>query len=399
MKQQSKLLGGILLVAGTTIGAGMLALPVCTGAAGFMPSVFMLISYWLYMTFTAFLLLEVTLWMKPHANLITMASFTLGRAGRILSWILYLFLLYALTTAYIAGSSPFIVASINLVFDILVPAWVGTIPLLAIFGFFVYRGLRAVDYANRLLMIGLIITYILLIIFLTPSVKIQLLSHVDWKMLALGTSIVATSFGFHVIIPSLTVYLDQDINLLKKVIGLGSAIPLFIYLIWEAIALGIIPLDGVNGILNGYRQGANGAYLLASTLNNPSITLIATLFSFCAIITSFLGVSLSLKDFLADGLKIDKNGKGNLLLYLLTFLPPVLINFIKPAIFLKALEYAGVFGVVVLLGLFPTLMVWRGRYHQHLSSRFTVPGGKLSLMLSLAFSLLLIMIELLNKIY
>lgn len=39
MNQIHRLIGGILLVAGTTIGAGMLALPIVTGFAGFWPSI------------------------------------------------------------------------------------------------------------------------------------------------------------------------------------------------------------------------------------------------------------------------------------------------------------------------------------------------------------------------
>src|SRR5271155_679249 len=101
-----RLIGGILLVSGTTIGAGMLALPIVTGFAGFWPSVALFIVYWLYMTFTAFLMLETNLWMEEHTNLITMAKRTLGRGGQILSWIIYLFLLYTLTTAYLAGGGP-----------------------------------------------------------------------------------------------------------------------------------------------------------------------------------------------------------------------------------------------------------------------------------------------------
>ena len=53
-----RLIGGILLVAGTTIGAGMLALPVVTGFVGFWPSLALFFVYWLYMTFTAFLMFE-----------------------------------------------------------------------------------------------------------------------------------------------------------------------------------------------------------------------------------------------------------------------------------------------------------------------------------------------------
>ena len=37
----TKIIGGTLLVAGTAIGAGMLALPVLTGMAGFVPSLFL----------------------------------------------------------------------------------------------------------------------------------------------------------------------------------------------------------------------------------------------------------------------------------------------------------------------------------------------------------------------
>ena len=86
----------------------MLALPVATGFAGFFPSIAIIVVYWLFLTFTAFLLLEVTLWMAPGANLISMARQTLGRPGEILSWIIYLFLLYALLTAYIAGGGTII---------------------------------------------------------------------------------------------------------------------------------------------------------------------------------------------------------------------------------------------------------------------------------------------------
>jgi tyrosine-specific transport protein len=50
------LFGGMLLVAGCCIGAGMLALPVLTGLSGFDPSLLVLIAAWAFLTFTAFLL-------------------------------------------------------------------------------------------------------------------------------------------------------------------------------------------------------------------------------------------------------------------------------------------------------------------------------------------------------
>jgi len=398
MRRHSKLVGGILLVSGTTIGAGMLALPVSTGAAGFFPSSLLFIAYWIYMTFTALLMLEVNLWMQPHTNLISMARSTLGTWGAAVSWGIYLFLLYSLTTAYIAGSGPIVVDFVQSVSGYVMPAWCGSIPLLLIFGFFVYKGTKSVDYVNRFLMIGLVVTYVAMTIFLTPHVEAALLKHMDWKYLLLGISVVATSFGFHIIIPSLTDYFDRDVAKLKKAILIGSSIPVVVYILWELLTLGIIPLNGPNGIFEGYVKGANGAHLLTEALGNTTIAMTARFFSFFAIVTSFMGVSLSLSDFLADGFKIKKTRGGRALLYALTFIPPLLITLTYPRAFLTALEYAGAFGVVTLLGLLPALMVWSGRYHKRFQSTFKAPGGKIALLMAMAVSLLVIGVEVANKI-
>jgi tyrosine-specific transport protein len=69
-----RLFSAIALVAGTCIGGGMLALPVATGISGFIPSTLMMTLCWIAMTASALLLLEVNLWMKEGAHMITMAS-------------------------------------------------------------------------------------------------------------------------------------------------------------------------------------------------------------------------------------------------------------------------------------------------------------------------------------
>lgn len=395
MKQHSRLVGGILLVAGTTIGAGMLALPVSTGMSGFLPSIILMTCYWLYMTFTAFLMLEVNLWMGRDNHLITMAKSTLGPAGQAASWLIYLFLLYALTTAYIAGGGPIIVDAFEFLTGIVLPVWAGAVPLLVVFGFFVYKGTHYVDHINRILMMGLVVAYFLMVTFLTPHVDRQLLQHVDFSYLWMGVSVVATSFGFHIIIPSLVSYLHRDVAKLKKVILIGSLIPLLVYISWEFLALGIIPLSGDHGIMEGYLNGSNGVHLMTAFLGHSAIALVTTVFSFFAIVTSFLGVSLSLSDFLADGLAIKKTRGGRLSLYVMTFLPPLCISLVDPRAFLTALEYAGAFGVVTLLGLLPALMAWSGRYVRHLApaSAFRTPGGKVALLAAMVISIAVIVLE------
>lgn len=397
MNSYSKVIGGILLVSGTTIGAAMLALPVSTGLAGFFPSVALLIVCWLFMTYTAFLLLEVNLWLGENTNLISMAKATLGKWGQAISWATYLFLLYALTTAYVAGSGPIVIDAIHSLTGLHLPAYAGSIPLLILFGFFVYRGTAYVDNVNRLLMLGLVIAYAAMIVLITPHVESTLLQHTHWPALLIAVSVVTTSFGFHIIIPSLTTYLQKDLKKLKLTILIGSIIPVIVYIIWEVMSLGVIPLTGEHSIVSGYNAGTNGAQLVSSILDNTFIAVFARCFAFFAIVTSFLGVSLSLSDFLADGFKIEKNRTGRLILCFLTFVPPLLFALTDPRAFLTALEYAGAFGVIILLVFMPALMVWRGRYHLNYSGEFKTPGGKLALLCVMAFSLIVVGLELANK--
>ncbi len=318
--------------------------------------------------------------------------------GEIASWGAYLFLLYALTTAYLAGCAPLVVNFLQNLFGVTLPAAFGALPVLILFGYFIYKGVHAVDWINRWMMIGLAIAYAALVILIIPYVDTAFYRHIEWPATVIAIPFIATSFGFHVVIPSLTTLMNRDPRKLRLAIWIGSAIPLVVYVIWIVLTLGIIPLEGKNGILNGYAEGANGASLLGSVLGSPFLDVLASSFSFFAIITSFLGVSISLSDCLSDGLKIPKNRTGKSLLCLLTFLPPLAFTLTDPRAFLSALDYAGAFGVMFLLGMMPALMTWSGRYRQKRLSIYTAPGGKLTLSAAVLFSGSVIIFELCRKL-
>jgi tyrosine-specific transport protein len=77
-------------------------------------------------------------------------------------------------------------------------------------------------------------------------------------------------------------------------------------------------------------------------------------------VTSFLGVSLSVVDFLADGFRLEKQGIEKFYLTLLTFLPPLVIAVLYPNAFQVGLSYAGIF-LTILIVLLPVLLVRNGR--------------------------------------
>lgn len=116
--QRGRLISAVFLVAGTCIGGGMLALPVATGISGFLPSTFIMTLCWLAMTASALLLLEVNLWMKEGAHVITMASTILGPIGKIISWCVYLFISYASIIAYTAAGGSLVIHGAGHLFDL-----------------------------------------------------------------------------------------------------------------------------------------------------------------------------------------------------------------------------------------------------------------------------------------
>lgn len=350
-----RFIGGVLLVAGTTIGAGMLALPVITSFGGFFPSVIIFAVCWLMMLCSAFFFLDVNLAVRGEPNFISMAGKTLGVPGKVASWIFYLLLLYSLLAAYIAASAPLFERAVLSLTDIHLPAAISRFALPVVFGMFIYLGTRGVDYINRLLMIGLILSYVMLVAFIPSHVDASLLAHFDFNASLIAIPVVMTSFGYHIIIPSLTTYLHHDTKLLRKALLWGSILPFCIYIVWQVLILGVVP----QGYLSqAWIQGVAATEPLAYLLKNSFIAKSALFFSFFAIVTSFLGVSLSLSDFLTDGLKIKKTWEGRLIALGLTFVPPLIFVFSYQRGFYIALEYAGVI-VAILLGILPSVMAWR----------------------------------------
>ncbi|MFM6139948.1 MAG: aromatic amino acid transport family protein, partial [Sphaerospermopsis kisseleviana] len=59
--QPGSVLGSTALIAGTTVGAGILALPAVTLPSGILPSTIVIIAVWLYTLFSGLLIAEVTL--------------------------------------------------------------------------------------------------------------------------------------------------------------------------------------------------------------------------------------------------------------------------------------------------------------------------------------------------
>lgn len=379
-----KLIGGILLVIGTTIGGGMLALPVVVCQCGFFGAMLMLFLCWAIMSFCAFLILEVNLWLPPDTNLISMAKKTLGKPGEIVAWFSFLLLLYCLLAAYISGGTD-VLQNLVAPLGLKLPSSIAALIFVGLFGAIVYQGIQAIDFVNRGLMTAKLLAYVLLVSFIVPHVSVEHLRHNNSYYLLSMVTVMLTSYGFATIVPSLRSYFNSDVKQLRKVMLIGSLIPLACYIIWVAAILGEIPLTGQYGLLEILSSGHTSSALTTALnyhLENSWIDSFANVFTSVCVTTSFLGVALCMTDFLADGFNIKKVGKGKLGLAIAALLPPLAMVFFYPNIFIIGLSYAGIL-CVILLVLLPVLMAWSGRYQKNLATvgDYEVFGGKLSLII------------------
>lgn len=268
--------------------------------------------------------------------------------------------------------------------------WQDSLIFTMLFGLVVYGGIRRVDLLNRALMFGKLAAYLILIVLIAPHINIANIQGGDYRYITGTVMILITSFGFAIIVPNLRDYFNDDIQVLKKVVIIGSLIPLFCYLAWDAVIMGSLPTAGPNGLaalMQDPHTTSTLAKNLSNTVNNTVISSLFNFFTSICMLTAFLGVSLCLISFLADGLNMVQQGRQGLGLFMMTFLPPLLIVVYYPGAYIHALNYAGIFCVILLL-LLPALMTVSGR--KKFSPRYIVPGGKFSQWLVIIFSIALL---------
>ena len=370
----SKMLGSIAIVAGTAIGAGMLALPLATAALGMIPAILLMVVIWGLSAYTSLLMLEINLRSGVGDNVHAITGKLLGKKGQMVQGASFLSLLFALTAAYLTGGSSLLVLKAQNMFDIVLDNQLAVVLFTLVLGGFAALGVAWVDKVSRFLFSLMILLLIVVVLFLLPEVSISSMATnaiaqsltSSWMA---AIPVVFTSFGFHVCIATLVRYLDGDAASLRKVLLIGSTIPLACYIFWLLVTLGTVGGNEISGF-NGSLPALISA--LQEIAHTPWISKCISLFADLALITSFLGVTLSLYDFVAELTRAKKTFLGRTQTWLLTFVPPLLCALYVPEGFVAVLGFAAV-PLVVMIIFLPIVMALRQR--QAVPQGYQVSGG------------------------
>lgn len=390
---KNRTVGSILIVAGTTIGAGMLAMPLASAGVGFGVTAGLLFGLWALMCYTALLLLEVYQHVPADTGLGSIARRYLGRPGQWLTGLSMLFLMYALTAAYISGAGELLAASLSQWLHIRLAPSGGVLLFTLIGGGVICVGTFLVDLFNRFLFSAKILFLVVMLALLMPHIhQLNLLTLPLAQGLALSAiPVIFTSFGFHGSVPSIVSYMNGDVRRLRRIFIIGSFIPLVAYLFWQLATLGSIDSPIFHALLADH-SGLNGLLqAIRTVVASAHVELAVHLFADLALATSFLGVALGLFDYLADLCGRSNSPAGRLQTGAITFLPPLAFALFYPRGFVLALSYAGV-ALAVLALIVPSLLAMKSR-RLHPQARWRVVGGAPALWLVFSCGIAVILIQ------
>lgn len=421
--QPGSVIGSSALIAGTTVGAGVLALPAVTFPAGVIPSTVLMVAVWLYMVISGLLVAEVNLQAmrqsgQPDVGLLATIRGSLGKGGAIASGILYLFIHYALLIAYVARGGDLLADGLQFLANTMgltltVPLWVGHVVFSVVFGGLLYFGRdRTISKVNTILVATVVITFVGLLSLTLRQAHLAKLSYQNWHALSAAIPVIIVAFVYHNVVPVVTTQLEGNGTKVRQAILMGASVPLVMFIAWNAVILTSVEI-GVDALSLAIIDPIE---LLRKGDSLPGLGVLVSVFSEGAIATSFIGFGFGLLDFFQDlfselfsaasdtpnskkiSLPTFSHGASEKsLLYGLVFLPPLALSVVSPTIFFSAIDFAGAFGNSILFGIVPAVMAWRWRGQFPSMARPLVPGGKITLTVMIGCAIAVIFQNILIK--
>ncbi len=376
-----KMMGSSLIIAGTALGAGMLAIPMVLAQFGLLYGTLLMVLICFGTTYAALLLLEATIKAGGGLGLNSIARKTLGKQGQLLTNGLLYALLTCLLMAYILGAGD-LLSKLLSNFGVELTATTSQVVFTLLAGAVVASGTGVIDKLNRALFFVMLASLFATMVFLAPSMTqenlMQVTSH-DHVDLIKTSAILFTSFGFMVVIPTLVSYNHEATDKqLRNMVIVGSLIPLVCYLCWLFAVVGNLSEEQ-------FRSFKNVSDLMAAfEAQSPWVGNVLSTFTGLALLTSFFGVAMSLFN-----QNKDMFNQNTAVTYCISFILPLAGSLLAADKFLQVLNYAGI--ILVFLAVFvPLVMVHKQRFMKVAEDRYSAEGGRPMMLFSLLFGCFLL---------
>ncbi|MDO8660312.1 MAG: aromatic amino acid transport family protein [Candidatus Woesearchaeota archaeon] len=278
---QIQLWRGISTLVGTTVGAGMLAIPVVVQTAGFWTGLIVILLVGLAVLLMNLMLGEVVLRTKGNHQLTGYAEKYLGKWGKQAMLVSMLVGIYGALIAYTLGEG----ASLASLFGGNPAMWSGLFYI--VMAGIIFKGLSVVETSESWLSPLKIMLFVILVIFSIASGKLNTtnLSGFSASSLFIPYGVVLFALLGTAAIPEIREETKKHWSNLKKVLIIGSTIPIIIYLLFAIIVIGI----------TGSQTTEIATIGLSAVLGSTAGALINA-FAVIAMMTAFMALGLALKE-------------------------------------------------------------------------------------------------------
>ncbi len=381
----------ILLIAGTAIGAGTLALPMVLLKLGFLQATIVMVVVWLFSYFSALINLELLSRIKKPMILSEAAYHYGGRKSRWVALGGFGLLCLALITAYLNGLSDLLAQITPLKSH---TTWVA-ITVLVMFAL-LNINLRFIGECNRIVFLTMMAGFFMLIAeiifelsaFPAENLLVFNFYKLEPNILSLSIPLAFTSFGFHVLFHVVYQSLDGNLKAIKKAFFWGSIIPFFVYVTWT-IGLGLfIKQTNYNLFLKLISQNVSlGDFSdLLAQIGFSKVVVFGV--SLTVMYTSLFGVAIALH------LAFKSQIASSFYRSILTLAVPTFAVIFIPNAFLKALDFAGM--ILVFIAVFvPYILLEKSTKYAY-EPAFKIVDNKVFKTVMLAFGACICLAELYN---
>lgn len=376
-------IGAILLVAGTCIGSGMIALPLVLAKLGLIPSIGLMLVIWFVMYYTSLINLELNLQADRGLPLGELGKRFSGPVAEFVGTICLKLLSYSLLAVFIYGGS-------SITQELMASKWglnyslerIASCYSLIAMGLLICP-IKIIDYFNRLLFMGLLGVVAILIVGLAVSINWTNLPLFSTEYADVSTwlallPVVFTSFGFQVIFHTLTNYCHKNAKMLKAVFFWGSLIPALVYMLWTCSILSVVYHENpgfYDLMVQGKADVGELIQVLSSIAKWQSIQMLIWSISLLAIVTSIVGVGIGLFDSLKGMLSktMPQGVYRDIVASAVTIGPAYLAVLYIPNAFISVLGFAGMILAIIAV-ILPIYLFWKIKspniFYKELNSNF-----------------------------
>ncbi len=308
---------------GTIVGAGILGIPYVFARAGFWTGSLVLFLVGLAMVLMKLLYGEVTLRTHGTHQLSGYTQIYLGNWAKHLISFVLVAAIYGALLAYFIGEGEVIQALTGL------PAFTASLLFFILFAIFILIGIKLIK-RIELVMSG----FILLIVFVIYLIAFDHINLVNlngfaWQKTFIPYGVLLFASSGIVAVPEVRLIVYRQEKVMKKAIIYGCLIPPILYFLFTAL---VISITGPQ--VSEVASVALGIFL------GWKMLLVANLFAFLAMATSFLTLGLALVGIYQYDYKLNKY-----VAWLLMSLVPLIIFLLGARDFVKVISLVGSLGV------------------------------------------------------